>query len=376
MESIGRLAGGVAHDFNNMLGVIIGNTDIALTEVDSNLPLYKRLHDIRKAAERSAALAYQLLAFARKQTIAPKVLDLNEIVAGMIKMLRVMIGERIDLDWLPADGLWPARIDPSQVEQILANLCVNARDAISDIGKIIIETKNMTFDDAYCSYHPEFSPGDFVMLAVSDNGSGMDKKTLDKIFEPFFTTKEMGRGTGLGLAMVYGIVKQNAGFINVYSEPGMGTTIKLYLPRQTAKIDWVPQQGQSDHIAIGHETILLVEDEPIILRMAGQMLERFGYRVVAVSKPGEAVSAAKEHKGKIHLLITDVIMPEMNGPALAKNVSSFFPGIKCLFMSGYTANVIAHHGVLDKGVNFIQKPFSMQALVSKVREVLDTIQNT
>jgi len=372
MESIGRLAGGVAHDFNNMLAVIIGNTDIALTDTDPALPIFKRLSDIRKAAQRSAELTSQLLAFARKQIAAPRILDLNEVLSGMIKMLSILIGEDIDLAWMPTSELCPVRMDPSQIDQILVNLCINARDAIADVGRITIETKHTSIDEAYCAGNPELLPGDFVLLTVSDNGHGMDSETVKKIFEPFFSTKKTNKGTGLGLATVYGIVKQNGGFINVYSEPGVGTTFKVYLPRQMKAIERVTPKAESVPPVNGHETVMLVEDEPVILSMATILLEKFGYRVMAFPKPSRAIAAADEYQEDIHLLITDVIMPEMNGPLLAEKIKTLHPEIKCLYMSGYTDNVIAHHGVLDEGVNFIQKPFSMEAMAEKVREVLDT----
>ncbi len=372
IESVGRLAGGVAHDFNNMLSVILGHADLALMKIDPAQPLYTDLQEIRKAAERSVGLTRQLLAFARKQTVAPRVLDLNETVEGMLKMLRRLIGEDIDLAWLPGAGVWPIKVDPSQIDQILANLCINARDAIARVGKVTIETQPVTFDEAYCADRPGFIPGEYVLLAVSDDGCGMDKETLNNLFEPFFTTKEIGKGTGLGLSMVYGIVRQNNGFINVYSEPGHGSTFKIYLPRHAAKTEQMRKESRAAPLAQGHETILLVEDEPTILEMARLMLKRLGYQVLAASTPGEAIRVAKEHSDKIHLLITDVVMPEMNGRDLAKNLLSLYPGLKRLFMSGYMGNVIAHHGVLDEGVHFIQKPFSMQTLAAKVREVLDS----
>jgi PAS domain S-box-containing protein len=371
MESVCRLAGGVAHDFNNMLGVILGHAEIAMDQVDPAEPLFTDLREIRRAAERSADLTRQLLAFARKQTVAPRVLDLNETVEGMLKMLQRLIGEDIDLAWLPGTSVWPVKVDPAQIDQVLANLCVNARDAIAGVGKVTIETENVSFDEAYCAEHPGFVPGDFVLLAVSDDGCGMDQETRGKIFEPFFTTKGVSQGTGLGLATVYGIVKQNNGFINVYSEPGKGTTFKIYLSRHAAEADQIRKESPVPPAARGHETILLVEDEPAILKMATMMLERQGYRVLAASAPGEAVRVAGEHAGEIHLLMTDVVMPEMNGRDLAKNLMSLYPDLMCLFMSGYTANVIAHRGVLDEGVHFIQKPFSMLDLAAKVREVLD-----
>jgi PAS domain S-box-containing protein len=371
MESVGRLAGGVAHDFNNMLSVILGHAELALMKIDPAQPLYADLQEIRKAAGHSADLTRQLLTFARKQTVTPRVLDLNETVEGMLKMLRRLIGEDIDLVWLPGAEVWPVKVDPSQIDQILANLCVNARDAIAGVGKVTIETGAVTFDEAYCADHPEVVPGDYVLLAVSDDGCGMDKEILNKLFEPFFTTKESGKGTGLGLATVYGIVKQNDGFISVYSEPGHGTSFQIYLPRHAAKTEQMQKESPAAPAAQGHETILLVEDEPLVLEMARLMLERLGYRVLVASTPGEAIRVAKEHAGEIHLLISDVVMPEMNGRDLAKTLISLYPGLRHLFMSGYTGNVIAHHGVLDEGVNYIQKPFSTPALAAKVRDVLD-----
>jgi PAS domain S-box-containing protein len=371
MESVGRLAGGVAHDFNNMLGAILGYTELGMMEVSPTDPIHGTLKDIQKAAQRSGDLTRQLLAFARKQTVAPKVLDLNETLEGMLKMLRRLIGENIDLAWLPGKDLGPVRIDPSQIEQLLANLCVNARDAIRDTGKITVETGAVAFDEAYCATHVGSVPGEYVLLAVSDNGCGMDLETRSHLFEPFFTTKEVGKGTGLGLATVYGMVKQNNGFIDVYSKPGQGTTFKIYLPRNTAEADRTTKMDAAQPAARGRETILLVEDEPMILDIAVKILERQGYTVMAASRPGEAIRLAREHAGEIHLLMTDVVMPEMNGKDLAKNLLSLYPNLKRLFMSGYTADVIAHHGVLDEGVQFIQKPFSVQKLAGQVREVLD-----
>jgi PAS domain S-box-containing protein len=371
MESVGRLAGGVAHDFNNMLSVIIGNAYLALEESKQNPALQAHIEEISKAAERSADLTRQLLAFARKQIIAPKVLDLNETVAGMLKMLQRLIGEGIDLVWKPAADLWPVKLDPAQIDQILANLCVNARDSIKEIGKITIETGNSCIDDDYCSHHAGFRPGEYVHLTVSDSGHGMDKETLSHIFEPFFTTKGVGEGTGLGLSTVYGAVKQNNGFINVYSEPGTGTTFSIYLPRHAYAGVKAPAEGVAAPIPRGKEHILLVEDEPGILNMVATILTGQGYTVLAAGTPGGALRIAGEHGGEIHLLITDVIMPEMNGRELARQLQARHPKIRCLFMSGYTANVIAHHGVLDDGVHFIQKPFSVPAFATKVRDVLD-----
>jgi two-component system cell cycle sensor histidine kinase/response regulator CckA len=372
MESVGRLAGGVAHDFNNMLGVILGHTDMLLEETNPDQPIHANLDEIRKAAERSANLTRQLLAFARRQTVSPKVLDLNQAVEGMLNMLRRLIGEDIDLTWLPGKDQMMVNIDPSQIDQMLANLCVNARDAITDNGKITIETDNVSFNEDYCSTHAGSIPGEFIMLAVSDDGVGMDKETLSNVFEPFFTTKEQGKGTGLGLATIYGIVKQNKGFINGYSEQGLGTTFKIYLPRHRGKTSQILDTNGEEPDIRGHETILLVEDEHTILTMTTMMLERLGYTVLATSSPGEAITLVGEYTDPIHLLLTDVIMPEMNGRDLAKNILTLYPNINRLFMSGYTADVIAHHGVLTKGVNFIQKPFSINDLSAKVREALDS----
>ena len=372
MESVGRLAGGVAHDFNNMLSVILGNSYLALMDMDPAQPLYIYLTEIRKAAERSAELTQQLLAFARKQTIAPKVLDLNDTVAGMLKMLQRLIGEGIHLSWQPEANLWPVKVDPSQIDQILANLCVNSRDSIADVGKITIETGNSVIDEAYCAHRTGFIPGEYVRLAVSDDGCGMDKETLAHIFEPFFTTKVVGEGTGLGLATVYGIVKQNNGFINVYSEPGLGTTFTIFLPRLIGKVVQTRADCAAEPAPRGQETILLVEDEPAILNITTMILTSQGYTVLQANTPGEALRLAREYGSEIHLLLTDVVMPEMNGRVLADNLLSFYPQLKCLFMSGYTADVIAHHGVLDEDVHFIQKPFSLPDLTAKVREVMES----
>ena len=371
MESIGTLAGGISHDFNNMLSVILGHADMALEEVDPSSPFHDILVEIKEAGERSANLTRQLLAFARKQTISPKVLDLNKTVGRMLSMLQRIIGEDIDTAWIPGQGVWPVKMDPSQIDQILANLCVNARDAISGIGKVTIETANVEMDGAYCSQHLGFAPGEYVLLAVSDNGCGMDAKTQSQIFEPFFTTKGTGQGTGLGLATVYGVVKQNEGVINVYSEVGQGTTFKIYFPRFKTEVSLSSATMPAGQVEHGHETILLVEDEAAILRMTTMMLERLGYKVLSAQSPGEAISMALGYEGEIHLLITDVVMPEMNGRDLANSILSGYPNLKRLFMSGYTANVIAHHGVLDEGVNFIQKPFSREDLGINVRGALD-----
>lgn len=371
MESIGRLAGGVAHDFNNLLGVILGHTEIAMEQIEPKNPLMADLKEINETVERAAKLTRQLLAFARKQAVTPRVLDLNETVESMLKMIRRLIGENIELSWLPGRNLWKTLIDPAQVDQILANLCVNSRDAISDVGKLIIETENVIFDTEYCNEHPEYIPGEYVLLAVSDNGSGMDKKTLERIFEPFFTTKGLGQGTGLGLATVYGIVKQNNGFINVYSEPDKGTTFKIYLPRHISG-DMLPAEtAKPVEIPKGNgEVILIVEDEPTLLEMTARGMRAQGYTVLGSETPAQALRLAKEYSGEMHLLLTDVVMPGMNGRELAERIIEIRPKIKCLYMSGYTANVIAHHRI-PEGEWFIQKPFSRQELAKKIKMILE-----
>ena len=373
LESVGRLAGGVAHDFNNMLSIINGYAEISIEMLEPEAPVYRNLQEIYNAGKRSEAIVRQLLAFARKQTTCPVQLDLNDKISGMIKMLQRLIGENINLAWHPGKNLWPVKIDPSQMDQIMANLAVNARDAIEDIGKLTIETKNVVIDEYHCRLYSYFVPGRYVMLAVSDNGCGMEKEVQDNLFEPFFTTKGVGKGTGLGLSTIYGIVKQNKGFINVYSEPGQGTTFKIYLPPNEEQ-----ESGSSGHLKesakqmpTGSETILLVEDESAILHMGRGMLEELGYTVLTAERPDDALRIAEEYGGKNHLLITDVVMPEMNGRDLAAKVSISNPAIKTLYMSGYTADVIAHHGVIDEGVHYIQKPFSMQDLAVKVREAIE-----
>jgi two-component system cell cycle sensor histidine kinase/response regulator CckA len=369
MESVGRLAGGVAHDFNNMLQAILGNAALALQDLPPESPVRESLEEIEKSARRSADLTRQLLAFARKQTIAPKVLDLNETVASMLKMLHRLIGEDIELTWTPGASLWPVKVDPSQIDQVLANLCVNARDAIGGVGTVTIRTTNVTLDDTYVRSHPECVPGDYVMLAVSDTGKGMDLETRSHLFEPFFTTKEQGKGTGLGLATVFGIVKQNRGLISVYSEPGQGATFKIYLPRAGAQALATATAARNRDLR-GTETVLLVEDEDQILVLAQRILKQHGYTVLAARAPEAALKLAEQHAERIHLLITDVVMPGMNGRELRKQLVALQPELRCLYMSGYTADVIAHHGVLDEGVQFLQKPFTIESLAERVREAL------
>jgi signal transduction histidine kinase/CheY-like chemotaxis protein len=371
MEAVGRLAGGVAHDFNNMLSVILGYSETILADLNPADPIYKDLSEVKAAAERSANLTRQLLAFSRRQTIAPKVIDLKEQMKGMEFLLRRIIGEDIDLEFVFPEYVWSVSMDPSQLDQIVANLAVNARDAMPDGGKMTIEMGNITLDEAYCQDHLGFSPGEYVLLALSDNGCGMDKETLAHVFEPFFTTKGEGKGTGLGLSTVYGIVKQNNGFVNFYSELGQGTAAKIYLPRHVGEEKAQSAPTLKTGTAGGHETILLVEDEGQVRRLAKTILERSGYQVLEAGEPFEAIALCEKHPGDIHLVLTDVVMPNMNGKDLEERIRVLKPNIKSLFMSGYTANAIAHRGVLEKGIHFIQKPFSLTTLAKKVREVLD-----
>jgi PAS domain S-box-containing protein len=370
MESIGRLAGGVAHDFNNMLGAILGYAEMALDDVAPHDPLHADLVEIQKAAQRSADLTRQLLAFARKQVIAPRIFDLDDMVESLLRMLRRLIGEDVELAWLAGAGGWAVKMDPSQVDQVLANLCINARDAIAGVGKVTIATSRAVFTDADCADHAGATAGEYVRLSVSDDGDGMDKEVLAHIFEPFFTTKRLGEGTGLGLATVYGIVNQNSGFVNVYSEPGLGTTFNIYLPRYAGSEELPLPIEPPVELSTGHEVVLLVEDEPAILKMVKRALMSLGYQVIAAATPGDALRLATSHPEPIHVLLTDVVMPEMNGRDLARRVMSLHPTLTCVFMSGYTADVIAHRGVLDDGVFFIQKPFSISALAAKMREAV------
>jgi PAS domain S-box-containing protein len=369
MDSIGRLAGGVAHDFNNLLMGILGYVELAQEEVGARQPLREFLDEVKKNAERSADLTRQLLAFARRQTIVPKVFDLNDAVAGMLGLLRRLLGEEIDLAWMPGLDVGLVTMDPSQLDQLLANLCANARDAIEGVGKLTIETQACTIDAAYCRLHAEADPGAYVMLAVSDTGCGIPPEVQAHLFEPFFTTKKQGAGTGLGLSTVYGIVKQNKGFINVYSEAGRGTTFKIYLPRTAGAIPSVAAAAVTE-VPRGTETILLVEDDDAIRRVTTRYLTSLGYTVLSAGTPEDALRIVAAHEGEIPLLITDVVMPGMSGRDLSNRLLELRPRIKTLFMSGYTADVIAHQGVLDAGVEFLQKPVPMADLGVKVREML------
>jgi len=369
LEGIGRLAGGVAHDYNNILGVILGYGELIQNKLKKEDPLHRQIQSIVAAANRGKDLTRQLLAFARKEIVSPKVLNVNTSIDSIQKMLQRLIGENIKLIFMPGKSLWSIKIDPTQLDQILVNLATNARDAISDIGTITIETANVAIDEAYLNGHAEFFPGEYVMLGFTDTGKGMDRATQEKIFEPFFTTKPKGQGTGLGLATVYGIVKQNGGNINVYSELGKGTTVKIYLPRFYGEAEEA-EEIEEDKSTVGTETVLVVEDQADLLELAKNSLEEYGYKVLTAWTPGEAILLCGEYTEEIDLLLTDVIMPVMNGKELKKRIDKLKPGIKTIFMSGYTANVIAHRGILEEGIEFIQKPFTPRALAKKVHDVL------
>ena len=371
MEAVGRLAGGVAHDFNNLLTGISGNIGLALLDLDTHDPLYETLTEVNKAAESAASLTRQLLAFSHKQIIEPKVVDLNEIISSLYKMLVRLIGEDIELTTVPSKHLGSIKVDPGQFEQILVNLAVNARDAMPHGGKLIIETGNVEFDGKYCKNHPHTKPGNYTMLAVSDTGLGMSEEVKSHLFEPFFTTKPKGRGTGLGLATIYGAVQQANGLIDVYSEEGHGTTFKIYLPQVEGKTERIGKDDRKLDMPSGTETILLVEDEAIVRNLAMKVLNRLGYKVLHAPDGGKAFMLAEEYKDQIDVLMTDVVMPGINGRQLADRLIKIHPEMKILFTSGYTENVIVHHGIVDEDLNFIGKPYSPQALAKKLRAVLD-----
>lgn len=370
LEAIGRLAGGVAHDSNNMMAVILGNAEIALAELDPDDPLYGGLEEIEKAAQRSARLNHQLLAFARQQTVSPKVLDLTSVVSEDYKMLRRLIGENINLVWEPAHTVWPVRIDPSQIDQILANLTVNARDAIDGVGTVIIKTSNRVINDAFVAMHPDSLPGDFVLISVRDDGVGIAPEIQAKIFDPFFTTKGQGKGSGLGLATVFGIVKQNSGFILVDSTPGKGSEFSVFLPRYVAHEEEPIRGSLEKSASLGRETILVVEDEPSILMICRKMLEGLGYTVLTANSPITGIEQATDYGARIDLMISDVIMPEMNGKTLAERMRKIHPRLKVLFMSGYAAEVISDSDIEGDSIHFIQKPFSLSQLAESVRTAL------
>ncbi len=371
MEAIGRLAGGVAHDFNNLLTAVMGYSEFLLNEFPWDDQRRRYLQEIYNTAERAASLTRQLLAFSRKQVLQPRVVNMNAILASVEKMLRRLIGEDIDLVTVQEPQLGAVKVDPSQIEQVILNLAINARDAMPHGGKLTLETSNVHLDEDYARRHAGVRPGRYVMLAVSDTGSGMDAETRSRIFEPFFTTKRHGKGTGLGLATVYGIVKQSGGHIWVYSEPGRGTTFKIYFPRVEEKAESVDAGAGVAQTLQGTETILLVEDEEVVRDVASRILDHYGYTVLEARSGAQALRICEEHKGPIHLLVTDVVMPQMSGRQLAEQLAELRPQIKVLYVSGYTDNAIVHHGVLEEGTAFLGKPFTPEALARKVREVLD-----
>ncbi len=371
MEAVGRLAGGVAHDFNNLIMGIMGYTELCRDQIESDHPIRQWLDEITNIAQRSAEITRQLLAFARKQSISPKVLDLNDAVSGMLKLLRRLIGEDINLAWLPGAALRPVRVDPAQVDQILANLCVNARDAIGGVGVITLETGNITIDSVYCACHADAVPGSYVFLTVGDNGGGMDPETQAHIFEPFFTTKDVGKGTGLGLATVYGIVRQNNGFIEVSSHLNKGSIFKIFLPQAPIEAVAVAVHSGKEDIPKGHgETILLVEDETSLRVTCGLFLDALGYKVLTAETPKEALKIFGQHLSDIQLLLTDVVMPGLDGRQLAQQICAVKPGVKVLFMSGYTSDILAQRGVQEHQSAFIAKPFTRDELARKVHSIL------
>ena len=371
MEAVGRLAGGVAHDFNNLLTIISGYSDLMLDNLEEGHRLRGHVDEIKKAGNRAATLTRQLLAFSRSQVLAPQVLDLNDVVVNMDKMLRRLIGEDVDLVAILGESLGRVKADPGQIEQVIMNLAVNARDAMPQGGKLTVETVNTRLDEDYARTHASLVPGDYVMLAVSDTGIGMDAQTQAHIFEPFFTTKEKGKGTGLGLATVYGIIKQSGGYIWVYSEPGRGATFKIYLPKVELPSGETGAGKTSESPLKGSETILLVEDEPALRAMVRSVLEKKGYKVLEARHGDDALIVSDQHRGKIDLLLTDVVMPGMSGRELAEQLATMHREMKILYMSGYTDDAIVHHGVLGSDMAFLQKPFTPEGIARKVREVLD-----
>ena len=371
MEAIGKLAGGIAHDFNNVLSAIIGNAEFAKHSLPADSPAIEDLDELRISADRAAALTRQLLAFSRRQVIEPIRVDLNELSRQTERMLARLLGEDIEIQQALTKGLWPVEVDPSQLEQVLLNLAVNARDAMPKGGQLTIETQNVTLDDDYAREHPEVDAGDYVLLAVSDTGIGMSEEVRVRVFEPFFTTKPVGQGTGLGLATVYGIVKQAGGHIWVYSEPGKGTTFKIYLPRVDGDAQSLPGRRPAQRAAGGTERILVVEDEAPVRRLLVRTLNGAGYTVIEAANGADALLKLATADGKLDLLVTDVVMPQMGGRELATKVTAKHPDLPVLYLSGYTENAIVHHGVLDAGLVFLQKPFTPEELLRRVRDVLD-----
>jgi CheY-like chemotaxis protein/two-component sensor histidine kinase len=371
MEAIGQLAGGVAHDFNNLLTVIRGHSELAALKLKGGDPLLENVEEVRKATDRAASLTRQLLAFSRRQILEFKVLDLNSILRDLEKMLKRIIGENIALNLNLSGSLGAVRTDPGQIEQVILNLVVNSKDAMPHGGSLILETERIDLDDRYTSTHIDVKPGPYVRLSVSDTGIGMAPEVRERIFEPFFTTKERGKGTGLGLSTVYGIVKQSGGHIWVYSEPGRGTTFKIYLPRIEQAPDTLVDRIGDEKVYAGNETILLVEDEETVRKLTSEFLRKQGYTVLEAAHGGDALLLCKQYTGKIDLMLTDVVMPGISGRELATHLLALRPGLKVLYMSGYTDDAIVHHGVLEAGTPFIQKPFTFKGLTQKVREVLN-----
>ena len=371
MELVGRLAGGVAHDFNNQLTAILGFIDLCLLDASPDCRMRGWLNEIAKAAEHSANITQQLLAFSRKQIIAPKELDINDTVGRMLTMLRRLIGEDIAINWRPGAALWSVKMDPVQITQIMVNLAVNARDAIAGVGTISIETANVTLDLPFCAEHLDATPGNYVRLTCWDTGCGMDPQTQAHIFEPFFTTKDVGKGTGLGLATVYGIVRQNNGCIAVHSEPGKGARFEIYLPQCVVPGGPARAAETLADPPRGDETVLLVEDEESVRRMTCELLKQLGYSVLEAANAEQALRLAAQHPGVIHLLLTDVVMPGMSGRDLAQRLVALRPAIKCLFASGFTADLPSHGVITADDINFLGKPYTRHQLARKVREVLE-----
>ena len=371
VEAIGRLAGGIAHDFNNLLTIITGYGDLLIGRLAAGAPMRREIEEINKAARRAATLTRQLLAFSRRQILEPKVLDLNSIVRETEKMLIRLIGEDVDLRIITAPGLGRVKADPGQLEQVIMNLAVNSRDAMPQGGMLTIETSDVDLDEAYAGTHVSVRPGHYVRMAVSDTGSGMDRDTMGQIFEPFFTTKGPGKGTGLGLSTVYGIVKQSGGNVWVYSEPGRGTAFKVYLPGVEQAAELPVRDQQAPKALRGWETILVAEDEVVLRELVGRILQANGYTVLAAADGAQAIEICGRHEGPIHLMVSDVVMPQMGGREAAERLAAVRPDMKVLYMSGYTSDAIVRHGILNPGTNFLQKPFTPDSLARKVREVLD-----
>jgi PAS domain S-box-containing protein len=372
MEAVGRLAGGVAHDFNNLLTIILGYSQILADGLPPGTRLADNTAQIKSAGERAAGITRQLLAFSRKQVLSPQVINLNDIVLNLDSLLRRLIGEDIEVMTVPANDIGMVKADPGQIEQVIMNLALNSRDAMPQGGKLTLETSNATLDETYAREHQPVESGQYVMLAVSDTGHGMATETMGRIFEPFYTTKEVGKGTGLGLSMVYGIVKQSGGYIWVYSEPNQGTTFKIYLPRVDQPAEQTSAERKPITVSRGTETILLVEDDPQLRELSSSVLGHCGYRVLKAATPEEGIAICESNHQEIRLLVTDVVMPRMNGRQLAERIQKLCPKIRVLYISGYTDNAIVHYGVLDPGLWFLAKPFTLSALVAKVREVLDS----